>query len=304
MAINRSQIPSLLRPGLAAITGKYKELPVEWTQLFSRTKSEMANEQSAEMRYTGLAHVKDEGGAFFFDNSPGERYKYNIQNIGLGLGYAFTREALDDNLYKAQFNPQSLGLNRSMAQTWDILHANLFNTATIYNTAVGGDGKALAATDHPIDGGTVANTPTVQLNLNESSIESALTTIRGFRDQAGMKMYIRGRKLVVPSGLGWAAERLTKTELRTETANNDISAIVSTGALRDGYVINDFFTSATRWGILTDVEENGLVHTDRTPYEIELNIEPSTGNLLVTAYERAGIGYFDWRSLWWATPTA
>jgi phage major head subunit gpT-like protein len=304
MAINRSQIANLLKPGLAAITGKYKEIPTQWTQVFQRATSKMANEVGVEMRYMGLAQLKPEGGTTVFDNSAGQRYTYNIQNINLGLGFAITREALDDNLYKDKFNPQAIGLGRSFAQTWEILHANLFNTATTYNASVVGDGVALAATNHPIDGGTAANTPATPLNLNESAIETALTTIRAFPDQAGLKSLLRGRKLVVPPALQWTAERLTKTELRTNTANNDVSAIVSSGALPEGYQVMDFLTSTLAWGIETSVEDSGLMHFDRTPYEMDLQVDPTTGNLLCIGYERAGIGYFDWRALWWTVPTS
>jgi hypothetical protein len=304
MAINRTQIPALLRPGLAAITGKYKDIPTQWTQVFQRSSSKMAAEVSIEARYTGVAALKPEGGATVFDNSPGQRYTYNIQAVGLGLGFAITREALDDNLYKAQFNPQSMGLNRSFSQTWEILHANILNTATTYIPAIVGDAVALASTAHPIDGGTYANTPSTALNLNESAIETALTAIRAFPDQAGLKCLLRGRKLIVPPALQWTAERLTKTELRTSTANNDISAIVSSGALPQGYQVMDFLTSTLAWGIMTSVEDNGLMHYDRVPYEMDLQVDPTTGNLLVIGYERAGIGYQDPRAIWWTIPTA
>lgn len=304
MPINRASAPALLRPGLAAITGKYDEIPKEWPQVYQRASSKMAAEVSVEMRYTGLAALKPEGGATVFDNSPGQRFTYNIQAIGLGLGFAVTREELDDNLYKDKFNPQAMGLQRSFNQTWEILHANLLNTATTYITAIVGDGVALASASHPIDGGTASNTPSTALNLNESAIETALTAIRAFPDQAGMKTLLRGRKLIVPPALQWTAERLTKTELRTNTANNDISAIVSSGALPQGYQVMDYLTSTLAWGILTSVQENGLMHFDRVAFEMDLQVEPTTGNLLVIGYERAGIGYQDWRTIWWTIPTS
>lgn len=302
MAINRAQIRDFLLPGLADIEGKYPQIPSQWPQVFSKGASKMAIERVAEARYTGLAQLKSEGGATVFDNAAGERFVYNIQMTGLGLGFAITREALDDNLYKDQFNPQSLGLSESFAQTKEIVAANILNTGNVYNSTIGGDGVSLIATNHPIDGGTYANRPTVDLDLNESSLESALNAVRIFPDQAGLKTFARGRKLVVPINLNWTAERLTKTELRTGTANNDVSAIFTTGSLPEGYQVMDFLTSNFAWFLTTNVR--GLVYYDRIPFEMDLQVEPTTGNLLVIGYERYGVGYKNPRGIWGTYPTA
>lgn len=302
MAINRAQIRELLLPGLAGIQGKYPEIPARYRDFLSTGNSKMAVERFVEARYTGLAQLKVEGGPTTFDNAAGQRFVYNLEHRSVGLGFSITREALDDNLYKDSFNPQSMGLLESFAQTKDIFAATLLNTGQTYNPMIGGDGQPLFSTAHPIDNGTYANTPTVPLDLNESAVESSLNQIRTFPDQAGLLALLRGRKLVVPVALQWVAERLTKTELRTGTANNDISAIVSTGALPEGYVVNEFLTSNFAWFILTNVM--GLVYYDRVGFEMDLQVDPTTGNLLVIGYERYGIGYRNPRAVYGHYPTA
>lgn len=302
MAINRSQIRDLLLPGLAGVEGKYPQIPTQYAQIFRRSMSKMALERVVEARYLSLAQSKNEGGQTQFDNAAGERFVYNIDIFSFGLGFAITREALSDNLYKDAFHPNAMGLAQSFAQTKEIVGANILNTATTYNSNIGGDGVALVATNHPIDGGTYANRPATDIDLNESSLETALNAIRTFPDQAGLKTFSRGQKLVVPYQLNFVAERLTKTELRTGTANNDINAIMSSGALPKGYVVNDFMTSAFAWMVLTNVE--GLVCYDREPFEMDLQIDPTTGNLLVIGYERYGFGYVNPRSIWGTFPTA
>ncbi len=302
MAISRSQIRDLLLPGLAEITGKYPDLPKRYTQIFDTASSKMAIERVAEMRYTGLAQLKSEGGATTFDNAPGERYVYNIEHRSIGLGFAITREALDDNLYKENFNPQSMGLMESFGQTKEIFAANILNLATTYNPLVGGDGVAMISTAHPIDNGTYANTPTTALDLNEAALETALNQIRVYPDQAGLISMTRGRKLVVPIALQWAAERLTKTELRVGTNNNDVSALFTTGALPDGYIVNEFLTSSFAWFVLTSVK--GLKYYERVPFEMDMQVDPTTGNLLVIAYERFGLAGVNPRAIWGTNPTA
>ena len=255
MAVNLSAIKDLLLPGLRGITGKYDQIPTQYDKLFEKSKSNMALERTAEMRYLGLAALKNEGGQTYFDNNAGERFVYNQEHTELGLGYAITRKAIDDNLYKTQFKPSNLGLMESFVQTKEILGASIFNTATTYNSSFGGDGKALLATDHPIDGGTFANKPTTEVDLNEATLLNGMLAIRqNMKDQAGLKMYARARKLVVPVALEPVAVRLTKTELRPGTADNDVNAIRSvSGGLPEGYIVCDFLTSNFAWFLLSTV---------------------------------------------------
>jgi len=304
MAVNLSAIKDLLLPGLRGIEGKYEMIPSQYDKIFTKHDSKLALERTAEMRYLGLAQLKTEGGQTSFDNNAGERFVYNQEHNEIALGYAITRKAIDDNLYKTQFHPSNLGLIESFQQTKEIYGANILNTATTYNANIGGDGKALCATDHPIDGGTVANKPTVDVDLNEATLLNAMISIRtNFKDQAGLKVFARGRKLVVPPSLEPVAIRLTKTELRPGTADNDVNAILTTaGGLPEGYMVNDFFTSPYAWFLLTNID--GLSFMERVKFETDMQVDFVTDNLLVKGYERYSFGYYNWRSIFGSFPTS
>lgn len=303
MAVNLSAIKDLLLPGLRGIEGKYEQIPSQYDKIFTKHESRMALERTAEMRYLGLAQLKTEGGQTAFDNGAGERYVYNQEHTEIALGYAITRKAIDDNLYKTQFQPSNLGLVESFNQTKEIYGANVINTATTYNAAIGGDGKALVATDHPIDGGTVANRPSTDVELNEATLLAGMIAIRtAFKDQAGLKVFARARKLLVPPQLEPIAIRLTKSELRPGTADNDVNAIISTsGGLPEGYMTNDYLTSATAWFLLTNID--GLSYMERVKFETDMQVDFVTDNLLVKGYERYSFGYYNWRSIWGSLPT-
>lgn len=302
MAINRSSARDLLLPGLADIEGKYPQLPTRWKQWASQGSSKMAMERVDEMRYTGLAQLKQEGGATTFDNASGQRFTYVAQHINVGLGFAMTREMLDDNLYKEHFGPSSMGLAESFAQFKEVYVHSLLNTGATYNSSIVADGVSLFNTAHPIDNGTYANRPSPDLDFNEASVEYALNTIRLWPDQAGLLAMVRARKVILPVALSWAGERLFKTELRTNTANNDVSAIITSGAMPEGYMVSEFLTSAYAWFIATSVR--GLMVYDRVPYEMDLQVDPVTGNLLVLAYERFAAFYRNPRSAWGTYPTS
>ena len=304
MAVNLSAIKDLLLPGLRGIEGKYEMIPSQYDKIFTKHDSKMALERTAEMRFLGLAQLKTEGGQTAFDNSAGERYIYNQEHTEIALGYAITRKAIDDNLYKSQFMPSNLGLVESFHQTKEIYGANVLNTATTYNAYVGGDGVALCSTAHPIDGSTIANTPSVQVDLNEATLLNSMIAIRtNFKDQAGLKVFARGRRLVVPPALEPVAIRLTKTELRPGTSDNDVNAIMMTaGGLPEGYMVNDFLTSQYAWFLLTNID--GLSYMERVKFESDMQVDFVTDNLLVKGYERYSFGYYNWRSIYGNFPTS
>ena len=303
MAVNLSAIKDLLLPGLRGVEGKYEQIPSQYDKIFTKHESKMALERTAEMRFLGLAQLKTEGGQTAFDNGAGERYVYNQEHTEIALGYAITRKAIDDNLYKTQFAPSNLGLIESFQQTKEIYGANILNTATTYNASIGGDGKSLCANDHPIDGGTVSNLPTTPVDLNESTLLNAMIAIRtNFKDQAGLKVFARGRKLIVAPQNEPIAIRLTKTELRPGTADNDVNAILTAaGGLPEGYLVNDFLTSARAWFLLTNID--GLSYMERVKFESDMQVDFVTDNLLVKGYERYSFGYYNWRSIWGSFPT-
>ena len=304
MPVALSQIRDLLLPGLWGISGKYKMIDRQWPKVFDRHDSNLALERRATVRYLGYAQLKQEGAPTSFDNNAGQRYVYNAEHNEIGLGYAITRKAIDDNLYKSEFGPSNDGLMESFVQTEELYGANVFNTGTTYAAATGGDGVALFSTAHPYDGGTIANTPTVQVDLNETSLLNAGISVRtDWKDQAGLKIYARARKLIIPPNLEPIAIRLYRSDLRPGTASNDVNAIKGMNdAFDGGYVVWDYLTSQYAWFLLTN--HKGLVMFDRKPYEMDMSVEFTTDNLLVKGYQRYSFTYYDWRSVWGTFPTA
>ena len=302
MTVSVASAYDLLFPGLRKVTGEYKDIDRIYPKIFEVDKSFMAVERTASMAYLSLATLKTEGGATTFDNGAGERYVYNQYHTEIGLGYAFTRRMIDDNLYKRQWKPANLGLQKSFNQTKEIYGANVLNTATTYNATVVGDGQPLCSTAHPIDGGTFPNRFTVDMDLNEASLLNAQTSIRQlFRDNRGLRLQARARKLIVPLALEPVAIRLLKTVLRPGTADNDVNAILETsGGIQDGFLAHDYLSSPTAWFVKTDQE--GLLYLQRVAFEMDMQVDFTTDNLLVKGYERYSFSYYDPRAIWGSFP--
>lgn len=304
MPVALSQIRDLLLPGLWGVSGKYQMIERQWPKIFRQTTSNMALERRVAVRYLGLAQLKQEGAPTSFDNAAGQRYVYNAEHNEIGLGYAITRKAIDDNLYKSEFGPSNDGLMESFKETEEMYAANVFNQGSTYNPNVGGDGVALFDTAHPIDGSTIGNEANPAVGLNETSLLNAAISIRStWLDNAGLKIHARARKFVVPAQLEPIAIRLQRSELRPGTANNDVNAInYMNESFKEGYVVWDYLTSSYAWFIITN--HDGLILFNRKPFEMDMSVEFTTDNLLVKGYQRYVFSYFDWRSVWGSFATS
>src|SRR4051812_27643958 len=120
MPINLASIKNELFPGLAAVEGRYKKTKTEWERLFEKRSSKMAVERRTQMAYLPLAREKSEGQSTYYDNAAGERYQYAAVMKEISLGYIITRPAIEDNLYKTEFNPNNLGLTDVFQVTKEI----------------------------------------------------------------------------------------------------------------------------------------------------------------------------------------
>jgi len=294
MAVSTAQIPGMLLPGVRKIKGDYAEIPMQVTQVFAEGVSDLQVERTISARYLPLAGLKGQGQATNFDNSSGQRYVYSHIHVAIGLGYSWTREAIDDNLYKTQFDPTNLGLIKSFRQTKEIIGADVFNTGNVFNAQIGGDGVALFSTVHPVDGYSIPNTPLNQVGLNEATLLYGNNLIRRFRDNAGLLIGAQSTKLLVPVELRHVAKRLMETPLRTGTANNDVSAVKEYNDLREGYLVMDFLTSPYAWFLCSD--QGGFIYLVRKSFETSMQVDFTTDNLMVKGYERYFLGFDDWRA--------
>jgi len=304
MPVALSQIKDLLLPGLWGIDGRYPMIERQWPQIFKTVDSNMALERRAAMRYLGYAQLKNEGMPTATDNNAGQRYIYNAQHFEVGLMYALTRPMLDDNLYKQEFGPNNDGLMEAFKETEEVNCAAILNNGSTFNPTVQGDGVSLINTAHPTDTVTVANQPSPDVSLNETSLLNAAITVRStWINNAGLKIHARAEKLIVPPSLEPIAGRLFRSELRVGTGNNDVNMVKEMEqSLKEGYFVYDYLTSSFAWFLLTNLP--GLVFFVRKPFESDMSVEFSTDNLLVKGYQRYVPSYFDWRRIYGTYPTS
>ena len=297
MAISRSQLLKELLPGLNALFGlEYARYGEEHKELYEIESSERSFEEETKLSGFSAAPVKSEGAAIAYDNAQ-EAWTTRYSHETIALGFSITEEAIEDNLYDSLSARYTKALARGMAYTKQVKAASVLNNG-FSSSYVGGDNVSLFNTAHPlVSGGTNANTPTTQVDLNETSLEAAVIQIAAWTDERSLLIAAKPRKLVVPPALMFVATRLLETKLRVGTNNNDISAINNNGTIPEGYTVNHFLTDVNAWFLLTDVP-NGLKHFVRTPLQNSMDGDFDTGNVRYKSRERYSFGWSDPLGAW------
>jgi hypothetical protein len=303
MAISRQQLVKELEPGLNALFGlEYKQYADETKQIFVTESSDRAFEEEVMLSGFGDASVKPEGQGVTFDTAQ-ETYtaRYTMETIA--LAFAITEEAIEDNLYDRLASRYTKALARSMASTKNTKGAAILNTGfTGSGNPTYGDGQVLLIGAHPTLSGNQTNILSTAADLNETSLEQAMIDIAAFKDERGLKVAAKARKLIIPSALQFTAERLLKSQGRVGTADNDINALKNMNMIPEGYVVNHYLSDADAWFVTTDVP-NGLKHFDRAPLKTSMEGDFDTGNVRYKARERYVFGASDWRGIF-GTPGA
>jgi len=292
MAISRAQLLKELLPGLNALFGmEYARYGEEHKEIYETETSERSFEEETKLSGFSAAPVKNEGSAIAYDNAQ-EAFTARYTHETIALGFSITEEAIEDNLYDSLSARYTKALARAMAYTKQVKAAAVLNNG--FNSAYpGGDGVELFSTAHPlVSGGTNSNEPATPADLNETSLESAVIQIAAWTDERGLLIAAKPRKLIIPPSLMFVATRLLETELRTATADNDINALRSNGAIPEGYAVNHFLTDPDAWFLTTDVP-NGLKHFVRSPMSQSMDGDFDTGNVRYKARERYSFGFSD-----------
>lgn len=288
--------PKALFPGIKRWWGrKYDEHKAEYPMLFETMSSDRAYEEDVQLTGFGLAPTKSEGAGVSYD-SESQGYVTRYTHVAYGLGYIVTYEEQKDGLYEVVSKRRAGALAFSMRQTKENVAANVYNRAFTAAYAFG-DGKELIATDHPTNSGTQSNELTTAADLSEASLEDLVIQIGQAKNDRGLKINLRPRRLIVPVNLEFDAIRITKSVLQNDTANNAVNAMRVAGMFPDGVVVNHYLTDPDAFFIRTMIPA-GLTHYEREAASFDDDNDFDTKNLKYSAYERYSFGCSDWRDIY------
>lgn len=301
MAMTKGTYPNIvnyLKEEFAVLFGMYEEADIEeqYTKMFEA----MSSDRNAE-KYQGLVpfgdvpEVSDHEDTQFVDTHEG--YETNLVNLSYAKGFILSRELLDD---------QDIGLSmklmkallRSAKNTKNGLGANVYNRAT--NTAYTlADGLPLLSTAHITSGTgeTFTNRLTNFADLHQTSIEDLILLMGDAVDDAGNRIVINPKTLLVPFKQSFYAEKILGTSKEYDTANNTMSPVGSRPVIPNGFEVCRFLTDDDRWFITTDID--GMIYQNRKEPELIMDYNNRKRKAMeVSVYFRCKFGCYDPRSVY------
>ena len=296
--INTGSHPKLLWPGIREIWGQiYDAHPTEYTDLYDVKTSKMAYEQDVQVTGFGLAPVKGQGAPIQFDSEM-QGWVTTYAHIAYALGYIVTYEELQDNLYKQVSQRRAAANAFSCAQTVENVGAFLYNNA--FNTTYYAmpDGQALISAAHVNpSGGTFSNALTPGADLSEASLEDICIQIMNATQDRGLKISVMPYSLHIPTQEWYNANRILKSVLQSNTANNNINVLKTTNAFPEGIKMNHYFTAPSAWFVRTNIP-NGMTMFWREKSEFDQDNDFDTKNAKAATYMRFSVGATDPRGIY------
>jgi phage major head subunit gpT-like protein len=276
------QIFDTTRTGLAAVS----RIPT----LYNVLNSQKAQEH--DLGIGGMSDWKEFKGAIEYDTFE-KGFQTTYTHAEFAQGIAIERKLVDDDLYNIiNARPRQLAISAMRKREKDA--ASLFNNA-FSASYLGGDGKALCATDHPLS----PSNATGQSNkgttaLSYSSIVATRQLMRAYLDDRGELVAINPDTILVPPELEATAYEQLRSELKPDTANNNISFVNSLGIR---VVVWDYLTDSNNWFMMdSQLMSLYLNWFERIP--LEFVSHPASDFDLVARYRgymRYSYGWSDWR---------
>ena len=289
----RSGFGDILEPGFRKIfDDKFSEIPQLFPQLFHVNTSDKQDEKDSAVSGFGLLTQTSEGGAVTYED-PVQMYDKRYTHLKYTKGFKISEELYEDEQYNVM-NKKPAALGRAARRTAENSASNVFNNA--FSTSyLGGDGKPLASISHPrSDGGTAqSNASATGITLTETNLDTGRLAMRAQLDDKGMKIEAQSNVLVVGPTLEKTAHIIVDSNLRSDSADNDLNFYK--GKLK--IVVWDWITSTTAW-FLMDSRQHELNWFWRVKPEFKQDTAFDTGMALYKTRTRFSNGWSDWRGIW------
>ena len=293
--ISTGSHPKALWPGINEWWGRqYNSHGEQCLKLFDVRGSSRAYEELVEATGFGIAGVKDEGAAVNFVTEQ-QGTVTRSTHVAYAQGYIVTKEEKDDNLYEVVSMRRAEANAFSMYTTKETVAANVYNRAFNANFAFG-DGKQILASNHPSLSGDQSNILSTASDLTELALEDISIQVMNVKNSKGLRIALSAQSLHIAPANFFNAQRILKSELQSDTANNDLNVLKSTGAFPGGIHVNNYFSDADAWFVRTDAPAD-MILFNRVATEFSQDNEFNTDNAKAKAYMRFSLTVGDFRSL-------
>jgi len=295
--ISTGSHPKSLWPGVHAFWGQiYAEHRTEHTDLYEQLDSAMAYEEDVQITGFGLAPVKAEGAPISYDSEiqgPVQRYTH----IAYALGYIVTYEELRDNLYEVVSMRRAQANAFSIQQTLENIASSVYNDAFTGNVFQFATGTTLcSASQVNTTGGTYSNALTPAADLSEAALEDICIQAMGLQTDRNLYVSIMPQSLHIARQQWFNANRILKSVLSSDNANNALNVLKATNAFPGGIKLNHYFTAPNAWFVRTNCL-NGMQMFWRDRPVFDTDNDFSTKNARAATYFRVSVGATDPRGI-------
>ena len=289
----RANFQDTLAPEIREIFfNQFEAEPELMPTIFNVKTSDRDQEIESAITGFGLMVQTSELGPLDYQD-PNQMFKTTYIHLKYTLGVKIAEELVEDD----QFNtirdiPKAMAMaaRRTREDRAASVFNNGFNTA---NTSYG-DGKPLFSTSHTrADGGTAqSNASSTSVALNETNLNTIDIAQRKLLDDKGQKIALRPNQLLTPVDLDKTARILTDSQMRPETANNDINVYKG----RFQVFSWEYISSTTAWFLL-DSRNQKLTWFDRWTPRAKTDESFDSGALLLKIQQRFSFGWSDYRGV-------
>ena len=284
-------------PALEEIVGEsYMSYPSVVEQIFNVKSSGRSIEQTTQLSDLAAAGQVEEGQQIPLRDIQ-QGYDKTFTHLKYGLMVSMSQETIDDGNYD-MLARHSRKLGRAMAETQEITGAAVLNNGF---SDTGPDGQSLFSTAHPLlapGAGTSSNTLAVAADLSSTSLKNLLTVARQIKDSAGNRMFIKMKKLIVPSDLEFTAHELVESINIVESANTSVNA---TNSIKDLYGLRptcwEYLTDSDAFFLCGEKDDHELRWYWRKQPVVDSDMDFKTDVALMRILARFSVGYSDWRGI-------
>lgn len=298
MPIARGQWAELLAPGLNMRTfSSYRRHPEMYRRIVNVKNSRKAFEDDFRIAGLGPLAPKSELGTTILDEPlkiGGQRYF----NKTYALGVPISKEMRDDVQYTEILRlAEMLGI--SSYWTTELYGHDVYNNGFDTSKYTGRDGKALFATDHPIQGtgGTAANRPTVDADLSEAALEAAILAFDTQVDERGMPILSQARTLATHPSNRMLVKRLLNSSGMPYsddfvTQPNDVNPLQGEGLT--GFS-DPWFTDTDAWYLIAETSQIDVNFFWREMPDTKTWDDDDADATFHKIRQRHSVGFGDWR---------
>jgi len=305
-SMNRNKFPDI--GGLEDTLPALRQTTEDLFEQFPMQHEAIFNEGSMDkgiVQHTGVTGIPAVA-----ELSEGEEYPMDEMNpafdktfraVKHGVIMPITEELMEDAVADV-FERRPMQLARAMDEAIKITAADIFNDGFSEN---GPDGVPLFSKLHPLaypGAGFSSNQLDVDSDLSLSALEDMVTLQREALDNAGKKIVLRPKQLIVGTKLEFLAHELTQSTQKPQastasnlTEENAINAVRSLYGLST--VMLDYLTDEDAWFIASEKSQHNLWWYWRKRPVASADTEFKNDVALVKIKSRFVAGHSDWRGV-------